>query len=51
MDIPGNGGRVDIDMDDFRVGSEGMELSGDPVVKAGTDGKERSHSFMAMLAA
>ena len=40
MDIPGNGGRVDIDMDDFRVGSEGMELSGDPVVKAGTDGKD-----------
>ena len=39
--ISGNGCGIDIDMDDLRIGRKGMELSGDPVIEPGADGKQQ----------
>ena len=35
-----DGGGVDIDMDDLCVGGKGLDLSGDPVIKTGSDGDQ-----------
>jgi hypothetical protein len=35
-----DGGRIDVDMNDFCLGGEGLDLAGDPVIKSRSDGDE-----------
>lgn len=41
MDISGNRSRININVDNLRMGSKFVEFSGDTVVKASTNGKQQ----------